>query len=247
MGQNSSMWCLQKGTAEGALAVRLILIVVILTWTGQALASKVANHYLAFQHKSSKSVLTPEQEELVAALRNGTKDTSYLCQCKEILWGPGPETGTYKGSPVVEEHYALEKKLRLAENLGQDFDIMFYGDSITKRWLDKDSGLPTLNNLFSKYNPLVMGVGGDQVGNLWWRLMHGEVPTRFHPKVVVLLIGTNDLGAIEACARNGDDDLAATVGINSRIKHVAGIPEGAAAQQLCGGPGGAAPLWLDLA
>ncbi len=119
MGLDSRVWGREKGTAQGAVALRPILIVVVLTWTGQALASKGVKHYLAFQHKASRSVLTPDQEELVAALRNGTKDASYLCQCKEILWGPGPETGTYKGSPVVEEHYALEKKLRLAENLGQ--------------------------------------------------------------------------------------------------------------------------------
>lgn len=54
--------------------------------------------------------------------------------------------------------------------------------------------------------------------------MNGEVPTRFQPKVVVLLIGTNDLGAIESCARNGEDDLAATVGINSRSVPVFWFP-----------------------
>jgi hypothetical protein len=48
--------------------------------------------------------------------------------------------------------------------------------------------------------------------------MGGEVPTQFEPKVIVVLIGTNDLGAIEACSRNGDDDLAATIGINARCE-----------------------------
>jgi hypothetical protein len=69
--------------------------------------------------QASKSSLTAEDTEFAALLANGTKDTSYLCQCKDILWAPGPETGTYKGSPVVEEHYALKKKLKDGERQGE--------------------------------------------------------------------------------------------------------------------------------
>jgi hypothetical protein len=109
----------QRETVKGSTPLQAFCCVVAIACFSQALASQHAARYLAFQHKPTKSFLTPEQAELVAELKNGTKDASYLCQCKEILWGPGPETGVYKGSPVVEEHYALEKKLRLAENLGQ--------------------------------------------------------------------------------------------------------------------------------
>lgn len=39
----------------------------------------------------------------------------------------------------------------------------------------------------------------DQSGHLLWRLQHGEVFTHQQPEVIVLLIGTNDLGAAASC------------------------------------------------
>lgn len=37
---------------------------------------------------------------------------------------------------------------------------------------------------------------GDRTYNLFWRLLHGELPRVRHPKAVLLLIGTNDLGLV---------------------------------------------------
>ena len=59
---------------------------------------------------------------------------------------------------------------------------------------------------------------GDQVGHLWWRLLHGQLPSAKPPKVVIVLIGTNDMGAITGtCPRRADSDIIAAVpGIASR-------------------------------
>ena len=38
-----------------------------------------------------------------------------------------------------------------------------------------------------------LGMSGDTVAYLRWRLEHGELPTARPPRVAVLLIGTNDL------------------------------------------------------
>jgi len=62
---------------------------------------------------------------------------------------------------------------------------------------------------------------GDQTAHLWWRLLHGEVPLptavlqEKAPRVAVLLIGTNDLGAAD-CHRNVTELLAAAPGIVQR-------------------------------
>ena len=62
---------------------------------------------------------------------------------------------------------------------------------------------------------------GDQSGNLLWRLeTGGEFPTVHMPKVVVILIGTNDLTYAD-CDDDSQDILAAAPGIISR--HVARI------------------------
>jgi hypothetical protein len=42
---------------------------------------------------------------------------------------------------------------------------------------------------------------GDQTPHLLWRVMNGELGP-LQPKVMVILIGTNDLGAVVACPRN---------------------------------------------
>ncbi len=40
---------------------------------------------------------------------------------------------------------------------------------------------------------------GDQIDNLLYRLENGETP-RKNPKVAVMLIGTNDYGAVDMCS-----------------------------------------------
>ena len=71
---------------------------------------------------------------------------------------------------------------------------------------------------------------GDQIGNLWWRLLHGELPVSEDtelssgkdggkaPRVVFVLIGTNDLGAAD-CHRNASELLEAAPGIVQRCGH----------------------------
>lgn len=39
---------------------------------------------------------------------------------------------------------------------------------------------------------------GDTSNNLWWRIKNGELPTNHMPKVVVLMVGANDLTAAYA-------------------------------------------------
>ena len=44
----------------------------------------------------------------------------------------------------------------------------------------------------------VMHVSGDTSNNLWWRIKNGELPSNHMPKVVVLMVGANDLTAAYA-------------------------------------------------
>ncbi|MFZ5986527.1 MAG: GDSL-type esterase/lipase family protein [Bacillota bacterium] len=68
-------------------------------------------------------------------------------------------------------------------------DLLFIGDSITRRWSEN----PELWDLyFAEYNPENFGVGGDTIQNVRWRLLNGEIDD-IEPKIVVLLVGTNNL------------------------------------------------------
>ena len=48
---------------------------------------------------------------------------------------------------------------------------------------------------------------GDQISHLWWRLLHGQMPTVHMPKVAIVLIGTNDLFAEADCLANNETQL----------------------------------------
>ena len=42
-------------------------------------------------------------------------------------------------------------------------------------------------------------IAGDQIAHLQWRLRNGAIPAIHHPKLVVVMIGTNDLNAVWWC------------------------------------------------
>jgi len=66
-------------------------------------------------------------------------------------------------------------------------ELVFIGDSITARWPQE-----VLEARFGKYRPINLGAGGDWIQNVLWRVQNGTLD-KAAPKVVVLLIGTNNL------------------------------------------------------
>jgi lysophospholipase L1-like esterase len=89
-------------------------------------------------------------------------------------------------------------------------DIYFEGDSITRRWgaTDYPEFLANWRRNFFGWNAANFGWGADSVQNILWRLKNGELDG-VHPKVIVLLAGTNNVGAIRPTA--GDDEKAADI------------------------------------
>lgn len=71
------------------------------------------------------------------------------------------------------------------------WDIIFLGDSITHSW--ETAGKKTWNKYYRKRNALNLGFSGDRTEHVLWRLDNGEFE-EVQPKVVVLMIGTNNTG-----------------------------------------------------
>src|SRR5262249_23911673 len=74
-------------------------------------------------------------------------------------------------------------------------DVYFVGDSITRRWgaLDYPDMLANWNQNFFGWNAANFGWGADTIQNILWRIHNGELDG-VHPKVIVLLAGTNNIG-----------------------------------------------------
>jgi lysophospholipase L1-like esterase len=77
-------------------------------------------------------------------------------------------------------------------------DLYFLGDSITRRWGCADPGyapfLAHWQSRFFGWNAGNFGWGGDTLANILWRIQNGEL-AGVEPKVIVLMGGTNDVGA----------------------------------------------------
>jgi lysophospholipase L1-like esterase len=70
-------------------------------------------------------------------------------------------------------------------------DILFLGDSITDGWRNRGSNV--WNKYYAPRHAANFGIGGDRTQHVLWRMDHGELDG-IKPKVVVLMIGTNNTG-----------------------------------------------------
>lgn len=73
-------------------------------------------------------------------------------------------------------------------------DVLFLGDSITAGW---GGAKEIWEKSFAAYKPANFGIGGDRTQHVLWRITNGELDG-IKPKVVVLMIGTNNSGTDEA-------------------------------------------------
>lgn len=78
----------------------------------------------------------------------------------------------------------------------QPMELLFIGDSITEWW----SRAPAVWRAhYEKYQPANFGIAGDQTQQVIWRIEDGELDG-INPKVVVLMLGTNNTARDPAAA-----------------------------------------------
>ena len=80
-----------------------------------------------------------------------------------------------------------------------DVDLIFLGDSITYGWNNND----VWKKHYGPRKAFNIGIGGDRTQHVLWRLDHGNIDG-LKPKLVVLMIGTNN--------SNGEDNTAEEIG-----------------------------------
>lgn len=70
-------------------------------------------------------------------------------------------------------------------------DVVFLGDSITQGW--EGAGKAAWDEHFAPMNAGNFGFSGDRTEHVLWRLEHGEI-LGLDPKLIVIMIGTNNIG-----------------------------------------------------
>lgn len=102
------------------------------------------------------------------------------------LVAPADQAAPKAGSPVFFE---LHESF-LARAKSGPIDLLFLGDSITAGW----KKAPHIwNHYYGAYQPANFGISGDRTQHVLWRIEQGELDG-IAPKVVVLMIGTNNSG-----------------------------------------------------
>lgn len=112
---------------------------------------------------------------------------SALAQTPEPSWLPKPRALAYPWMSLPAwnaRHDAMLKR-----TLEGRVDVLFLGDSITEGWGNN----VVWQKFYGARNAANFGIGGDTTQNVLWRIENGAL-IGIAPKVVVVMIGTNNLG-----------------------------------------------------
>jgi lysophospholipase L1-like esterase len=93
--------------------------------------------------------------------------------------------------PRGDEWWRERHAVCVAKTKEGGFDVALIGDSITQGW--ESEGKAAWNATFAPLKAANFGFSGDRTEHLLWRLDNGEI-VGADPKVVVLMIGTNNVG-----------------------------------------------------
>lgn len=90
----------------------------------------------------------------------------------------------HEGTQARHEHFNAISREGIAQ-------LVFLGDSITEGW--ETAGKEVWDRFYAKRKAANFGVSGDRTEHVLWRLEHGNFDG-LDPKLIVLLIGTNNAG-----------------------------------------------------
>lgn len=128
----------------------------------------------------------------------------------EALANSSPQQAPWpadKPTPRTDANSMLAHQQLLEKRTKGKIDVYFVGNSITRRWgaTDYPANLANWNANFHGWNAADFGWGADRIEHMLWRIENGELDG-VNPKVIVILAGTNNVGA-----RPGDDAKVADI------------------------------------
>jgi lysophospholipase L1-like esterase len=105
--------------------------------------------------------------------------------------GPADKPAARNDDPTwVKKHLELLEKAKKG-----NIELYFEGDSITRRWEGEPRHRDNWDQNFGGWKAANFGAGGDRIQNVLYRIQNGEL-AGVNPKVIVILIGTNNVGFV---------------------------------------------------
>lgn len=90
-----------------------------------------------------------------------------------------------------EDWWEPRHQQKIAQAKRTQVDLLMLGDSITQGW--ENQGQAVWQQFYQSRNAFNLGFNGDRTEHVLWRLKHGAVDN-MAPKLIVLMIGTNNTG-----------------------------------------------------
>jgi lysophospholipase L1-like esterase len=152
-------------------------------------ASRLLDAFAGFAQKTAAPEFRSEIADAIAAARtrlespaaavaaSGARNTAIIPKPKDGAW--------------LKRHEGF-----VAEAKRGGIEVLFLGDSITDFWRatnPRRGGRAVWDREFAPLPAANFGIAGDRTQNVLWRIQHGELDG-LAPKVVVLMIGTNNIG-----------------------------------------------------
>ncbi len=145
----------------------------------------------------------PSAEQLNPALTNPQTNSAIRPEPRDPKW--------------VQRHEGFVEEAKRG-----GIDVLFVGDSITDFWRSRDTkkgGRAVWDREFAPLHAANFGISGDRTQHVLWRLQHGEVDG-INPKVVVLMIGTNNTGLENDQKRLRNTKEEAAAGVKAVIREI---------------------------
>ena len=116
-----------------------------------------------------------------------------------IIAGTAPDGRADATIPVMPGTYDLGLHAGHTNDLATlKPNVLFMGDSITRNWLNGNlwsgvyAGINIWNNYYTNRIGYNIGISGEKIEHLLWRVMNGVFANNINPKVAVLMMGTNN-------------------------------------------------------
>ena len=150
----------------------------------------------------SVTMLRPSAEELTeinAALKrhissDKSQSAPVLKKYESLIMLQPPRLNTAATFTQTTQRMGARHEGFVATAKAGNIDLLLHGDSITDWWVQNDDNKKIFQKYFGNIRTANFAVAGDTTQGVLWGLQNGE-GQGFQPKAVMLMIGTNNMGA----------------------------------------------------